>query len=63
VLDAVGSERAALFGYSELSSQLPGGQAALLRVPQAQFTYMNVPEAPPVVWPTSDRARRRSSSR
>ena len=54
---------AALFGYSELYSQVPGGQAELLRVPQAQITHMKVPEGPPVVWPMPDRARRRSSSR
>ena len=38
---------AALFGYSELYSQVPGGQAELLRVPQAQITHMKVPEGPP----------------
>ena len=54
---------AALFGYSELYGQVPGGQAELLRVPQAQITHMKVPEGPPVVWPMPDRARRRSSSR
>jgi threonine dehydrogenase-like Zn-dependent dehydrogenase len=38
---------AALFGYSELYGQVPGGQAELLRVPQAQFTHIKVPVGPP----------------
>src|SRR3954462_8858890 len=38
---------AALFGYTKLSGQVPGGQAELLRVPQAQFGPMKVPEGPP----------------
>jgi threonine dehydrogenase-like Zn-dependent dehydrogenase len=38
---------AALFGYSELYGSVPGGQAELLRVPQAQFTHIKVPEGPP----------------
>ena len=38
---------AALFGYSELYGQVAGGQAELLRVPQAQFTHIKVPEGPP----------------
>ncbi len=38
---------AALFGYSELYGEVPGGQAELLRVPQAQFTHMKVPVGPP----------------
>src|SRR6185312_1483627 len=38
---------AALFGYSELYGQVPGGQAELLRVPQAQFTHIKVPAGPP----------------
>ncbi|OMB97499.1 glutathione-dependent formaldehyde dehydrogenase [Mycobacterium sp. NS-7484] len=38
---------AALFGYSELYGQIPGGQAQYLRVPQAQFTHIKVPEGPP----------------
>ena len=38
---------AALFGYSELYGQVPGGQAELLRVPQPQFTHIKVPEGPP----------------
>src|ERR1700712_420983 len=37
---------AALFGYSELYGAVPGGQAELLRVPQAQFTHIKVPEGP-----------------
>ncbi len=38
---------AALFGYSQLYGQVPGGQAELLRVPQAQFTHIKVPDGPP----------------
>ena len=38
---------AALFGYSKLYGQLPGGQAEYLRVPQAQFTHITVPDGPP----------------
>ncbi|MBW0019935.1 MAG: glutathione-dependent formaldehyde dehydrogenase [Mycobacterium sp.] len=38
---------AALFGYSELYGEVPGGQAELLRVPQAQFTHIKVPQGPP----------------
>src|SRR6201991_400895 len=38
---------AALFGYSELYGAVPGGQAELLRVPQAQFTHIKVPQGPP----------------
>jgi threonine dehydrogenase-like Zn-dependent dehydrogenase len=38
---------AALFGYSELYGRVPGGQAELLRVPQAQFTHIKVPDGPP----------------
>jgi threonine dehydrogenase-like Zn-dependent dehydrogenase len=37
---------AALFGYSELYGSVPGGQAELLRVPQAQFTHIKVPVGP-----------------
>ena len=40
-------EGAALFGYSELYGEVPGGQAELLRVPQAQFTHIKVPVGPP----------------
>jgi threonine dehydrogenase-like Zn-dependent dehydrogenase len=38
---------AALFGYSQLYGAVPGGQAEYLRVPQAQFTHIKVPEGPP----------------
>jgi threonine dehydrogenase-like Zn-dependent dehydrogenase len=38
---------AALFGYSTLYGQVPGGQAEYLRVPQAQFTHVVVPDGPP----------------
>ncbi|MGI3779324.1 MAG: zinc-dependent alcohol dehydrogenase [Janthinobacterium lividum] len=38
---------AALFGFSKLYGQIPGGQAEYLRVPQAQFTHVKVPEGPP----------------
>ncbi|BBX34773.1 alcohol dehydrogenase [Mycolicibacterium mageritense DSM 44476 = CIP 104973] len=38
---------AALFGYSELYGQIPGGQAEYLRVPHAQFTHIKVPSGPP----------------
>ncbi|CAN5645366.1 zinc-dependent alcohol dehydrogenase [soil metagenome] len=38
---------AALFGYSELYGSVPGGQAQYLRVPQAQFTHIKVPDGPP----------------
>jgi threonine dehydrogenase-like Zn-dependent dehydrogenase len=38
---------AALFGYTELYGSVPGGQAELLRVPQAQFGPIKVPEGPP----------------
>jgi len=37
---------AALFGFSELYGSVPGGQAELLRVPQAQFTHIKVPSGP-----------------
>jgi threonine dehydrogenase-like Zn-dependent dehydrogenase len=37
---------AALFGYSKLYGQVPGGQAEYLRVPQAQFTHIRVPDGP-----------------
>ncbi|MBW8173922.1 glutathione-dependent formaldehyde dehydrogenase [Ornithinimicrobium sp. Arc0846-15] len=35
---------AALFGFSELYGSVPGGQAEYLRVPQAQFGPVKVPE-------------------
>lgn len=38
---------AALFGYSKLYGQIPGAQAQYLRVPQAQFTHIPVPDGPP----------------
>jgi threonine dehydrogenase-like Zn-dependent dehydrogenase len=41
------STGAALFGYSKLYGSVPGGQAEYLRVPQAQFTHILVPDGPP----------------
>lgn len=38
---------AALFGYTKLYGQVAGGQAELLRVPQAQYGPIKVPEGPP----------------
>ncbi|HWF73794.1 MAG TPA: zinc-dependent alcohol dehydrogenase [Solirubrobacteraceae bacterium] len=38
---------AALLGYTKLYGQVPGGQAEYLRVPQAQFGPIKVPEGPP----------------
>ena len=38
---------AALFGYTKLYGQVPGGQAEFLRVPQAQYGPIKVPEGPP----------------
>jgi threonine dehydrogenase-like Zn-dependent dehydrogenase len=38
---------AALFGYTKLYGQVPGAQAQFLRVPQAQFGPIKVPEGPP----------------
>jgi threonine dehydrogenase-like Zn-dependent dehydrogenase len=38
---------ASLFGYTKLYGSVPGGQAELLRVPQAQFGPIKVPEGPP----------------
>jgi threonine dehydrogenase-like Zn-dependent dehydrogenase len=38
---------AALFGYTRLYGQVPGGQAELLRVPQAHYGPIKVPEGPP----------------
>jgi threonine dehydrogenase-like Zn-dependent dehydrogenase len=35
---------AALFGYTKLYGQVPGGQAEFLRVPQAQYGPIKVPE-------------------
>jgi threonine dehydrogenase-like Zn-dependent dehydrogenase len=38
---------AALFGYSMLYGQVPGGQAEFLRVPQAHYGPIKVPDGPP----------------
>ncbi|UFN44597.1 zinc-dependent alcohol dehydrogenase [Nocardioides okcheonensis] len=38
---------ASLFGYTSLYGSVPGGQAELLRVPQAQFGPIKVPEGVP----------------
>jgi threonine dehydrogenase-like Zn-dependent dehydrogenase len=38
---------AALFGYTRLYGQVPGGQAEYLRVPQAQAGPIKVPDGPP----------------
>ena len=38
---------AALFGYTKLYGQVPGAQAEFLRVPQAQFGPIKVPEGTP----------------
>src|SRR3712207_2846100 len=38
---------AALFGYTKLYGNVDGGQAEYLRVPQAQYTHIKVPEDPP----------------
>jgi threonine dehydrogenase-like Zn-dependent dehydrogenase len=38
---------AALFGYTKLYGQVPGGQAEYLRVPQAQFGPIKVPDGHP----------------
>jgi threonine dehydrogenase-like Zn-dependent dehydrogenase len=37
---------AALFGYTKLYGQVPGGQAELLRVPRADYGPIKVPEGP-----------------
>ncbi len=37
---------AALFGFSKLYGEVPGGQAEYLRVPQAQTTHIKVPDGP-----------------
>jgi threonine dehydrogenase-like Zn-dependent dehydrogenase len=37
---------AALFGYTKLYGEVAGGQAEYLRVPQAQYTHIKVPEGP-----------------
>jgi len=38
---------AALFGYTKLYGQVPGGQAELLRVPHADYGPVKVPSGPP----------------
>jgi threonine dehydrogenase-like Zn-dependent dehydrogenase len=38
---------AALFGYTKLYGEVPGGQAEYLRVPEAQYGPIKVPEGPP----------------
>jgi threonine dehydrogenase-like Zn-dependent dehydrogenase len=38
---------AALFGYTKLYGQVPGAQAEYLRVPQAHFGPIKVPDGPP----------------
>ena len=38
---------AALFGYTKLYGEVPGGQAELLRVPQAHYGPVKVPDGPP----------------
>jgi threonine dehydrogenase-like Zn-dependent dehydrogenase len=38
---------AALFGYTKLYGQVPGGQAGYLRVPQAHYGPIKVPHGPP----------------
>ena len=38
---------AALFGYTKLYGQVPGGQAEFLRIPQAHYGPIKVPEGPP----------------
>jgi threonine dehydrogenase-like Zn-dependent dehydrogenase len=41
------SKGASLFGYTRLYGQVPGGQAEYLRVPEAQYGPIKVPEGPP----------------
>jgi threonine dehydrogenase-like Zn-dependent dehydrogenase len=38
---------AALFGYTKLYGQVPGGQAQYLRVPRADYTHIKVPDDGP----------------
>ena len=38
---------ASLFGYTELYGSVPGGQAEYLRVPQAHFGPIKVPDVRP----------------
>jgi threonine dehydrogenase-like Zn-dependent dehydrogenase len=61
---------ASLFGYTKLYGEVPGGQAEYLRVPQAHFGPIKVPEnsAPPTSATSSSptccrRPGRRSSTR
>ncbi len=57
---------AALLGYTKLYGQVPGGQAEFLRVPQAHYGPIKVPEGPPTTAsstsPTSCRPPGRRSS-
>lgn len=57
---------AALFGYTKLCGQIPGGQAELLRVPQAQYGPIKVPRGRPTTalstFPTCCRRPGRPSS-
>ena len=41
------SKGASLFGYTKLYGQVPGGQSEYLRVPQAHFGPIKVPDGPP----------------
>jgi threonine dehydrogenase-like Zn-dependent dehydrogenase len=45
--DREAEKGASLFGYTKLYGHVPGGQAEFLRVPQAQFGPIEVPEGPP----------------
>ena len=38
---------ASLFGYTRLYGEVPGGQAEYLRIPQAQYGPIKVPDGPP----------------
>ena len=57
---------AALFGYSKLYGEVAGGQAEYLRVPQAQYTHIKVPQMVRTnatsTYPTYCRPRGRPSS-
>ena len=57
---------ASLFGYTKLYGEVPGGQAELLRVPQAHYGPIKVPEGPRTTAssssPTSCRRRGRRCS-
>ena len=54
---------AALFGYTKLYGQVPGGQAEYLRVPQAQFGPIKVPEGLPTIASSSSRTSCRPPGR